>query len=148
MKSVIQLVSEASMSISGQPHASITHGMVCFVGFTHEDTATTIDKMVDKILKLRIFPDRNGKTNLSLSDTKGQLLLVPNFTLYANTNGSRRPSFTNAAKPDVAKDLFTYLRNQLMLLYPSTMVGVFGADMSIVVHNQGPFTLILDSNEQ
>jgi D-tyrosyl-tRNA(Tyr) deacylase len=104
--------------------------------------------MVDKLLKLRIFPDAAGKTNLSLSDTKGQLLLVPNFTLYANTIGSRRPSFSNAAKPELAQDLFNYLKNRVLTLYPSTMTGVFGADMSIVVHNQGPFTLILDSNEQ
>jgi D-tyrosyl-tRNA(Tyr) deacylase len=148
MKLVVQLVSEATLSIKGQPHASIRHGMVCFVGFTHTDTPTMLDTMVDKLLKLRIFPDADGKTNLSLSDTKGQLLLIPNFTLYANTIGSRRPSFSNAAKPELAQDLFNYLKNLLLTLYPSTMVGVFGADMSIVVHNQGPFTLILDSNEQ
>jgi D-tyrosyl-tRNA(Tyr) deacylase len=148
MKVVIQLVREASLSIAGHPHASIAHGMVGFVGFTHTDTPAILDTMVDKLLKLRIFPDKNGKTNLSLSDTKGQLLLVPNFTLFADTIGSRRPSFSNAAKPDVASGLFAYLKNRVMALYPSTSVGVFGADMSIVIHNQGPFTLILDSDEQ
>ena len=148
MKAVIQLVSEATLSIEGKREASIAQGMVCFVGFHHQDNPAIVDTMLDKILKLRIFPDNNGKTNLSLSETKGQLLLVPNFTLYANTVGSRRPSFSDAAKPDVAVGLFTHLKNQLMTLYPSSSFGVFGADMSIVVHNQGPFTLILDSNEQ
>jgi D-tyrosyl-tRNA(Tyr) deacylase len=148
MKVVIQLVSEASLSIANILHASIAHGMVCFVGFTHEDNQTIVDTMVNKLLTLRIFPDAGGKTNLSLSETQGQILLIPNFTLYANTIGSRRPSFTNAAKPDTASNLFTYLKHQLSILYPHTMAGVFGADMSIVVHNQGPFTLILDSNEQ
>jgi D-aminoacyl-tRNA deacylase len=148
MKIVIQLVSEASLSIAGNLHASIAHGMVCFVGFNHEDNQTGMDTMLDKLLKLRIFPDQTGKTNLSLSDINGQLLMVPNFTLYANTIGSRRPSFSNAAKPDVAKELFAYLKTKLTTLYPSSSYGVFGADMSIVVHNQGPFTLILDSDEQ
>ena len=148
MKVVIQLVSEASLSIEGKLHSSIAHGMVCFVGFNHHDNQRVIDTMLDKLFKLRIFPDQAGKTNLSLSDTNGQLLMVPNFTLYANTIGSRRPSFSNAAKPDVAAELFTYLKTQLASLYPASSFGVFGADMSIVVHNQGPFTLILDSNEQ
>jgi D-tyrosyl-tRNA(Tyr) deacylase len=147
MKVVIQLVSEASLSIAGNLHASITNGMVCFVGFTHDDNPVILEAMFDKLLKLRIFPDEHGKTNLSLSETKGQLLLIPNFTLYANTIGSRRPSFSNAAKPEVAASLFTHLKNHLTSLYPSSKVGVFGADMSVVVHNQGPFTLILDSNE-
>jgi D-tyrosyl-tRNA(Tyr) deacylase len=147
MKIVIQLVSEASLSIAGILHASITNGMVCFVGFTHDDNPVILEAMLDKLLKLRIFPDENGKTNLSLSETKGQLLLIPNFTLYANTMGSRRPSFSNAAKPEVAASLYTHLKNHLTSLYPFSKVGVFGADMSVVVHNQGPFTLILDSNE-
>ena len=147
MKVVIQLVSEASLSIEGNLHASITNGMVCFVGFTHDDNPVILEAMLDKLLKLRIFPDENGKTNLSLSETKGQLLLIPNFALYANTIGSRRPSFSNAAKPEVAASLFTHLKNHLTSLYPSSKVGVFGAHMSVVVHNQGPFTLILDSNE-
>ncbi len=148
MKVVIQLVSEASLSIAGKRHASMAHGMVCFIGFNHQDNHHVIDTMLDKILKLRIFPDLAGKTNLSLSETNGQVLMVPNFTLYANTIGSRRPSFSNAAKPDVAAELFTYMKTQLATLYPASSFGVFGADMSIVVHNQGPFTLILDSDEQ
>ena len=148
MKVVIQLVSEASLLIAGKLHASMAHGMVCFVGFNHQDNPHVIDTMLDNLIKLRIFPDQHGKTNLSLLETNGQVLVVPNFTLYANTIGSRRPSFSNAAKPHVAAELFTYLKTQLASLYPASSFGVFGADMSIVVHNQGPFTLILDSNEQ
>ena len=148
MKVVIQLVSEASLSIEGKLEASIAQGMICFVGFHHQDNPNIVDTMIDKILKLRIFPDKHGKTNLSLSETKGQLLLVPNFTLYANTVGSRRPSFSDAAKPNMAAGLFNHLKNQIKTFYPSSSFGVFGADMSIVVHNQGPFTLILDSNER
>jgi D-tyrosyl-tRNA(Tyr) deacylase len=148
MKVVIQLVSQASLSIASKLHVSMTQGMVCFVGFNHEDNLGIVDIMLDKLLKLRIFPDIHGKTNLALSETNGQLLFVPNFTLYATTVGSRRPSFSNAAKPDVASELFTYLKSKMTLLYPASFFGVFGADMSVVVHNQGPFTLILDSNEQ
>jgi D-tyrosyl-tRNA(Tyr) deacylase len=148
MKVVIQLVTQASLSIEGKLHGSIARGMVCFVGFNHQDNPLIVDTMIDKLLKLRIFPDQQGKTNLSLSETNGQLLIVPNFTLYASTMGSRRPSFSNAVKPDVASQLFHYLKTQMIALYSSSTFGVFGADMSIVVHNQGPFTLILDSDEQ
>jgi D-tyrosyl-tRNA(Tyr) deacylase len=148
MKVVIQLVSQASLSMEGKLHASITQGMVCFVGFNHKDDLSIVDIMLDKLLKLRIFPDIHGKTNLALSETNGQLLIVPNFTLYATTVGSRRPSFSNAANPDVASELFAYLKTKMTLLYPASSFGVFGADMSVVVHNQGPFTLILDSDEQ
>ena len=148
MKVVIQLVSEATLTIRGLKHASIAKGMVCFVGFTHLDNQAVVNTMIDKVLRLRVFPDQDGKSNLSLVDIKGQLLVVPNFTLYADTKGSRRPSFSHAAKSEVASELFTYLQLRLIGLYPSSSFGVFGADMSIVVHNQGPFTLILDSNEQ
>lgn len=148
MRVVIQLVDEASLSIQGHKHASITQGMVCFVGFTHLDNQVVINTMIERVLKLRVFPDRDGKSNLSLSDINGQLLVVPNFTLYADTMGSRRPSFSHAAKSEVAAELFTYLQTRLISLFSSSSFGVFGADMSIVVHNQGPFTLILDSNEQ
>lgn len=148
MKVVIQLVKEATLAIDNIECASIAKGMVCFVGFTHEDNAKIIEMMIQKILNLRIFPDANGKTNLAISDVAGQLLVVPNFTLYADVTGSRRPSFVRAAKPAIAEGLFTLLKTRLSSLYPSSQFGVFGADMSILVHNQGPFTLILDSNEQ
>ena len=104
--------------------------------------------MIQKMLHLRIFPDAAGKTNLAISDVAGQLLVVPNFTLYADVTGSRRPSFEKAAKPSIAEGLFNLLKTRLTSLYPSSQFGIFGADMSILVHNQGPFTLILDSNEQ
>ena len=148
MKVVIQLVNDATLSIAKQDHASIAKGMVCFVGFTHQDDANIIEMMMSKILNLRIFPDAAGKTNLAISDVAGQILVVPNFTLYADVTGSRRPSFEKAAKPSIAEGLFNLLKTRLTSLYPSSQFGIFGADMSILVHNQGPFTLILDSNEQ
>jgi D-tyrosyl-tRNA(Tyr) deacylase len=148
MKVVIQLVKQATLSIANQDHASIAKGMVCFVGFTHQDDATIIETMIQKMLNLRIFPDAAGKTNLAISDVAGQILVVPNFTLYADVRSSRRPSFVEAAKPDIAQGFFNLLKTRLSSLHPSTQYGVFGADMSILVHNQGPFTLILDSNEQ
>jgi D-tyrosyl-tRNA(Tyr) deacylase len=147
MKCVIQIVDQASLSIKGTSISSIKHGMVIFVGFGQGDNEKTIIKMVDKIISLRIFPDQHQKTNLSILDTKGEMLCIPNFTLYADTSKSRRPSFTAAAIPALAKDLFDHLKEQLLLKYASVRFGVFGADMSIIVHNQGPFTLILDSNE-
>ena len=147
MKCVIQIVDQASLSIKGTSISSIKHGMVIFVGFGQGDNEKTIIKMVDKIISLRIFPDQHQKTNLSILDTKGEMLCIPNFTLYADTSKSRRPSFTSAAIPALAKDLFDHLKEQLFLKYASVRFGVFGADMSIIVHNQGPFTLILDSNE-
>jgi D-tyrosyl-tRNA(Tyr) deacylase len=147
MKCVIQIVDQASLSIKGTSISSIKHGMVIFVGFGQGDNEKTIIKMVDKIISLRIFPDQHQKTNLSILDTKGEMLCIPNFTLYADTSKSRRPSFTSAAIPALAKDLFDHLKEHLLLKYASVRFGVFGADMSIIVHNQGPFTLILDSNE-
>jgi D-tyrosyl-tRNA(Tyr) deacylase len=147
MKCVIQIVDQASLSIKGTSISSIKHGMVIFVGFGQGDNEKTIIKMVDKIISLRIFPDQHQKTNLSILDTKGEMLCIPNFTLYADTSKSRRPSFTAAAIPALAKDLFDHLKEKLLLKYASVRFGVFGADMSIIVHNQGPFTLILDSNE-
>jgi D-tyrosyl-tRNA(Tyr) deacylase len=147
MKCVIQIVDQASLSIKGTSITSIKHGMVIFVGFGQGDEEKTIVKMVDKIVSLRIFPDEHQKTNLSILDTNGEMLCIPNFTLYADTSKSRRPSFTAAAIPALANDLFIQLKKQLLLRYAKVQFGVFGADMSIIVHNQGPFTLILDSNE-
>ncbi len=146
MRCVIQVCEEASVSVDQKLTASIQSGMVVFVGFTHNDQPDIIDRMLVKILQLRIFPDAHGKTNLSLVDVKGQLLLIPNFTLYADTNHQRRPSFTQAAKPDQAKDWFRYMQERLTILHADSQSGIFGADMSVIVHNRGPFTLTLDSD--
>ncbi|MGA0875515.1 MAG: D-aminoacyl-tRNA deacylase [Bacilli bacterium] len=147
MKAIIQLVKAATLTTQDYSTQTIEKGMVIFVGFTHQDTLTIIDQMLQKILSLRVFADAQGKTNLSLFDIQGALLCVPNFTLYADVSGSRRPSFSDAAKPEVALPWFAYLQTRLTHLYPNAKFGKFGADMSVVVHNDGPFNLILSSDE-
>lgn len=147
MKCVIQVVKSATLSIEQQPLATIEKGMVVFVGFTHQDHPKIIDGMIDKILALRIFPDAQGKTNLSLAEIDGNVMGVPNFTLYADVEHSRRPAFTNAAPPEKATQLFSYFRQRMLALWPKATFGIFGADMSVMVHNDGPFTLILERDE-
>jgi D-tyrosyl-tRNA(Tyr) deacylase len=146
MRCVIQVCDEASLLVEQKQIASIRSGMVVFVGFTHHDQPSIIDRMLMKLIQLRIFPDASGKTNLSLADVKGQLLLIPNFTLYADANHQRRPSFTEAAKPEQAKAWFDYMQARTAILHPDSQFGIFGADMSVIVHNRGPFTLTLDSD--
>lgn len=143
MKCVVQVASAATLAIVGHADQTIGPGMVVFVGFTHTDTMAVIDGMITKLLDLRIFPDSDGKTNVSLKDMNGQMLCVPNFTLYAEAEKSRRPSFIKAAKPEEAKGLFAYFQQRMKVLFPPCQFGVFGANMSVVVHNDGPFTLIL-----
>lgn len=147
MKLVVQIVTSASLSILHSPISNIQKGMVVFVGFTHLDRPEIVHRMVEKLLQLRIFPDANGKTNLTIHDIQGDILCIPNFTLYADVRSSRRPSFSLAANADHAKQLFLLTKQLLVASYPQVQFGEFGTDMSVVVHNQGPFTLILDSNE-
>lgn len=147
MKLLIQLVQSATLTCKDYPTQTIQKGMVVFVGFTHTDTLPIIDRMVDKVLQLRLFADAEGKTNLSLQAIQGDLLCVPNFTLYADASGSRRPSFSHAAPPSIAQAWFNYLQTRMQSLYPQVKFGLFGGDMSIVVHNDGPFNLILSSDE-
>ena len=147
MKAIIQLVSSATLTTQDYPIQTIKKGMVMFVGFTHQDSLPVIDQMLNKIIALRVFADTQGKTNLSINDIQGELLCVPNFTLYADVSSSRRPSFSQAAKPEVAQPWFTYLKTRLTHLYPNAKFGKFGAYMSVVVHNDGPFNLILSSDE-
>jgi D-aminoacyl-tRNA deacylase len=147
MKCVIQLCEQAHLTVANQTKAEIHQGMVIFLGFSTRDHVTILHHMVEKILSLRIFPDATGKTNLSVSDTQGEILWVPNFTLYGDVKHQRRPSFTAAAKPEIAKSLFTTLHQMLQTRYPKSEFGIFGADMSVIVHNRGPFTLTLDSDD-
>lgn len=148
MKIVVQIVSSATLSIQPSLTTQIQKGMVIFVGFTHLDRPEIVHRMVDKLLQLRIFPDLNGKTNLTIHDIQGEILCIPNFTLYADVRSSRRPSFTLAAKSQEANQLFMVTKQLLIASYPHVKFGEFGADMSVVVHNEGPFTLILDSDEK
>ena len=147
MRIVLTTVLNASVTIDNKIVGKINRGFCLLVGFTHEDNKEVVDKMIDKMLGLRVFPDENGLTNLSIYDVKGEILSVSQFTLYANLAKGRRPSFINAMKPDEAKALYAYFNEQVKAKYGAVETGVFGADMKVSSVNDGPFTVILDSKE-
>ena len=147
MRIVLTTVLNASVTIDNQVVGQINRGFCVLVGFTHEDNREIVDKMIDKMLSLRVFPDENGLTNLSLYDVKGEILSVSQFTLYADLAKGRRPSFVNAMKPDEAKALYQYFNEQIKAKYGAVETGIFGADMKVSSVNDGPFTVILDSKE-
>lgn len=147
MRVVVQNVNEASCTIKNKIVGQIKRGFCLFVGFTHSDTKETIDKMVSKLVSLRLFEDENGKTNLSLCDINGEILSISQFTLYASVKEGRRPSFVNAMKPEEANKLYLYFNECLKKTNFHIETGVFGADMKIRLENNGPFTLLLDSEE-
>ena len=144
---VLTTVLNASVTIDNKIVGKINRGFCLLVGFTHEDNKEVVDKMIDKMLGLRVFPDENGLTNLSIYDVKGEILSVSQFTLYADLAKGRRPSFINAMKPDEAKALYAYFNEQVKAKYGAVETGVFGADMKVSSVNDGPFTVILDSKE-
>ena len=125
----------------------IGHGFLLLLGVEDADTVQTADRMVDKICKLRIFQDENGKTNLSLADVGGELLVVSQFTLYADCKKGNRPSFIKAGKPQHANALYEYFTEQCRKYVPKVEHGIFGADMQIELVNEGPFTVVLDNSE-
>ena len=148
MKVVLQTVKEAHVDILGKTVGKISNGYLLLVGFTDGDDKEIVNRMVDKILKLRVFADENRQINLSLSDVKGNILSISQFTLYANTKGGRRPSFVEAMRPYEAEILYDYFNEELR--HASSLdiaTGVFGADMDVYSVNDGPFTLVLDSKE-
>lgn len=147
MKIVIQIVKNAKVMIASKIHSEIGYGYLLLVGFTQGDNHEIVDKMVDKVLAIRILPDSNGKTNLAITDVKGEILSVSQFTLYGDVIGGRRPSFTKALAPSESEALYQYFNHQLQNKYGIIATGVFGADMNISLTNQGPFTLLLDSKE-
>lgn len=147
MKFVIQRVERASVKVEKFKVGAIEHGFLVFIGITKEDTKATADKLIKKLLALRIFQDAQGKTNLSLKDVNGQLLLVSQFTLYADCRKGNRPSFTKAASPEMAEELYQYIIEECRNNIDAVETGSFGADMSIELVNDGPFTVILDSEE-
>ena len=147
MRIVLTTVTSASVRIDEKVVGQIGRGFCLLVGFTHTDTKETVDKMIDKMLSLRVFMDEKGLTNLSIYDVKGEILSVSQFTLYADLSGGRRPSFVNAMKPDEAKALYEYFNEQVKAKYGAVETGVFGADMKVSSVNDGPFTVILDSKE-
>lgn len=148
MKFVIQRVASASVKVNNETIGSIGKGYMVLIGVADSDTKEIADKLVDKMIKLRIFEDSEGKTNLSLDDVKGELLLVSQFTLYADCKKGNRPSFIKAGKPDFANEMYEYIISKCKT-FPGLKVekGSFGADMKVELINDGPFTIVLDSEE-
>jgi D-tyrosyl-tRNA(Tyr) deacylase len=144
MRVVLQRVSQASVSINGRLTASIERGFCLLVGFTHDDTVAQVDWMAEKVAGLRLFGDAQGKMNLALGDVGGAVLVVSQFTLYGDSAKGRRPSFIDAARPEVAIPLYERFLAALRGLGLSVAAGEFGADMQVAIHNDGPVTLILD----
>lgn len=145
MKFVIQRVKRAAVDVEGKTVGSIERGFLVLIGVGQKDTKETADKLIKKMTGLRIFDDENGKTNLSLKDVNGSLLLVSQFTLYADCKKGNRPSFINAGKPDLAEELYEYIITECRKNVPCVETGLFGAEMEVSLVNDGPFTIILDS---
>lgn len=146
MRFVIQVCSSAEVETENRIVGKIGKGFLVFIGIGKEDNEEIADKMVKKMLGLRIFPDENGKTNLSLTDVNGALLLVSQFTLYADCRKGNRPSFTDAGDPKEAERLYEYIIAQCREKIPIVETGVFGADMKVSLTNEGPFTILLDDS--
>lgn len=146
MRFVIQRVSEASVSIDGNLAGAIGKGLLVLIGVSDEDTREIADKMVKKLISLRIFDDAEGKTNLALKDVDGELLLISQFTLYADCKKGNRPSFIRAGKPELANELYEYIIAACKKEIPVVQTGQFGADMKVSLCNDGPFTIVLDSD--
>jgi len=147
MKFLIQRVRHASVTVENEVIGKIGHGLLVLVGVSNEDNQQIADKMIDKMTKLRIFDDAEGKTNLSISDVGGEFLIISQFTLYADCRKGNRPSFINAGKPDVANELYEYVIASLKEKGFVAEHGSFGADMKVELLNDGPFTVMLDSAE-
>ena len=147
MRFVIQRVTRASVTVEGKVVSQIGTGFLVLAGVFAEDTKADADKMVKKLCGLRIFADENGKTNKSLADVGGELLMVSQFTLCADCRHGNRPSFTGAGPADKAEEMFNYICIKAEETVPSVKRGVFGADMKVELLNDGPFTIILDSKE-
>ena len=149
MKFVIQRVASSSVKVDNKVIGAIGKGFMVLIGVADGDTKEIADKMIDKMIKLRIFEDSDGKTNLSLNDVGGELLLVSQFTLYADCKKGNRPSFIKAGKPEFANEMYEYIIAKCKT-YQGLKVerGEFGADMKVELINDGPFTIVLDSDEQ
>lgn len=147
MRFVIQRVTNADVKVDGQTIGEIGRGFMVLIGVSDSDTKEIADKMVKKMLGLRIFEDENGKTNLSLDTVGGSLLLISQFTLYANCKKGNRPSFIEAGDPSMAEEMYEYIIEKCQETVPTVERGQFGADMKVSLTNDGPFTIILDSDK-
>ena len=149
MRVVIQCVSEASVKIDGQIYSQIQKGLLIFLGIEHSDTEKDVEWISKKIVNLRIFSDENNQMNKSVIDIKGQLLVVSQFTLHAKTKKGKRPSFINAARPEVAMPLYQALVKRLKVdSLSQVLTGKFGSNMQVMLCNDGPLTLIIDSKNK
>lgn len=147
MRFIIQVVTNSDVKIDGEVRGAIDRGYMVLIGVGKDDTKEIADKMIKKMLGLRIMADENGKTNLSLKDVNGELLLISQFTLYADLSRGNRPGFTTCGSPDMAKKLYHYIIDECKKQVPKVEQGEFGADMKVSLTNDGPFTIILDSAE-
>lgn len=145
MRVVVQRVKHASVTINGTVNGKINNGFLVLLGVQSTDSEQDVDYLVKKVTNLRIFSDENDKMNLSLKDVNGELLIVSQFTLYANCKEGNRPSFVEAAKPDVAIPLYEYFISECRKIIPVVETGIFGADMKVDLLNDGPVTIIMDS---
>ena len=145
MRFVIQRVKNAQVTVNDEVVGRIGKGVMVLVGVSETDTQETADKMVSKMIRLRIFEDENGKTNLDLASVNGELLIVSQFTLYADCRKGNRPSFIKAGDPAHAEALYEYILKKCAQTVPVVERGIFGAEMSVSLVNDGPFTILLDS---
>lgn len=147
MRFIVQRVKQASVTVEGECIGQISQGFLVLIGINNTDTIQIADKMIKKLIGLRIFKDENGKTNLDLKTVGGELLLISQFTLYADCKKGNRPSFVQAGAPEMAEQLYEYIIEQCKSEIEVVEQGSFGADMKVSLLNDGPFTIILDSDE-
>lgn len=147
MRVVIQRVKNASVTIDEEIHGKINAGFLVLLGISSTDSKQDVDYLVRKTVNLRVFSDENGKMNLSLKDINGELLIVSQFTLYGNCKDGNRPSFIDAARPEIAIPLYEYFIEECKKQIPVVETGIFGADMKVELLNDGPVTIIIDSNK-
>lgn len=146
MKFVIQRVKNASVEVNDKIIGKINKGFLVLIGITHNDTTETADYLIRKLVNLRVFDDENDKMNLALKDVNGELLLVSQFTLYADCRNGNRPAYIEAAKPERANELYEYIIEECKKQIKVVQTGIFGADMKVELLNDGPVTIIMDSN--
>ena len=144
MKFIVQRVNKSQVEVEEKIVGKIDKGFMVLIGITHNDTKEIADFLVRKLINLRVFEDENGKMNLSLKDVQGSLLLISQFTLYADCTSGNRTSFTNAAKPEFANELYEYIIEECKKQIPNVQTGIFGADMQVSLVNDGPVTIILE----